>query len=90
VSPGVVCGADLGSGLKVVKVKDVSRGKSLIDSHRVNVKYKTGILERYCACIVVKGYLRKDVFRVFKSNLCSKKFEQNPRSKCVHVFKNLF
>jgi len=48
--------------LKVVKVKDVSRGKSLIDSRWVKVKYKTGILERYCACIVVKGYLRKDDF----------------------------
>ena len=48
--------------LKVVKVKDVSRDKSLIDSRWVKVKYKTGILERYCACIVVKGYLRKDDF----------------------------
>ncbi len=28
--------------------------------------------------------------RGFKSNFCSKKFEQNPSSKCVHVFKNLF
>ena len=48
--------------LKVVKVKNVSRGKSLIDSRWVKVKYKTGILERYCACIVVKGYLRRDDF----------------------------
>jgi hypothetical protein len=43
----------------VVKVKDVSRGKSLIDSRWVKLKYKTGILERYYARIVVKGYLRK-------------------------------
>jgi hypothetical protein len=28
--------------------------------------------------------------RGFKSNLCSKKFEKNPSSKCVHVFKKLF
>jgi hypothetical protein len=45
--------------LKVVKVKDVSRGESLIDSRWVKLKYKTGILERYYARIVVKGYLRK-------------------------------
>jgi hypothetical protein len=48
--------------LKVVKVKDVSRGKSLIDSRWVKLKYKTGIFERYYARIVVKGYLRKDDF----------------------------
>jgi hypothetical protein len=48
--------------LKVVKVKDVSRGKSLIDSRWVKVKYQTGILERDCACMVVKGYLRMDDF----------------------------
>ncbi len=30
------------------------------------------------------------IIRGFKSNSCSKKFEQNPSSKCVHVFKNLF
>ena len=48
--------------LKVVKVKDVSRGKSLIDSRWVKLKYKTGILEWYYSRIVVKGYLRKDDF----------------------------
>ena len=48
--------------LKVVKVKDVSRGKSLIDSRWVKLKYKTGILDRYYARIVVKGYLRKNGF----------------------------
>ncbi len=46
----------------MVKVKDVSRGKSLIDSRWVKLKYKTGILERYHVRIVVKGYLRKDDF----------------------------
>jgi hypothetical protein len=48
--------------LTVVKVKDVSRGKSLIDSRWVKLKYKTGIFERYYARIVVNGYLRKDDF----------------------------
>ncbi len=48
--------------LKVVKVKDVSRGKSLIDSRWVKLKYKTGIFEWYYSRIVVKGYLRKDDF----------------------------
>ena len=48
--------------LKVVKVKALSRGKSLIDSRWVKLKYKTGIFERYYARIVVKGYLRKDDF----------------------------
>jgi hypothetical protein len=47
---------------KVVKVKGLCRGKSLIDSRWVNLKYKTGILERCCARNVVKGYLRKDDF----------------------------
>ena len=47
---------------KVVKVKALSRGKSLIDSRWVKLKYKTGILERYYTRIVVKGYLRKDDF----------------------------
>ena len=50
------------------KVKDVSRGKSLIDSRWVKLKYKTGILERYCARIVVKGYLRKDDFDLFEDD----------------------
>ena len=45
-----------GNAGKWSKVKDVSRGKSLIDSRWVKLKYKTGILEQYCACIVVKGY----------------------------------
>ena len=48
--------------LKVVKVKALSRGKSLIDSRWVKLKYKTGIFERYYARIVVNGYLRKDDF----------------------------
>ncbi len=48
--------------LTVVKVKDLSRGKSLIDSRWVKLKYKTGIFEWYYARIVVKGYLRKDDF----------------------------
>ncbi len=39
-----------------------SRGKSLIDSRWVKLKYKTGIFERYYARIVVNGYLRKDDF----------------------------
>jgi len=47
---------------KVVKITNVTRGKSLIDSHWVKLKYKTGIFERYYARIVVKGYLRKDDF----------------------------
>jgi len=47
---------------KVVKVKALSRGKSLIDSRWVKLKYKTGIFERYYARIVVNGYLRKDDF----------------------------
>jgi hypothetical protein len=47
---------------KSSKVKDVSRGKSLIDSRWVKLKYKTGIIERYSTRIVVKGYLRKDDF----------------------------
>ncbi len=52
---------------KVVKVKDVSRGKSLIDSRCVNLKYKTEILERYSTRIVVKGYLWKDDFDLLSS-----------------------
>jgi hypothetical protein len=47
---------------KVVKVKALSRGKSLIDSRWVKLRHKTGIFERYYARIVVKGYLRKDDF----------------------------
>ena len=51
---------------KVVEINDVpvARGKSLMNScwAPVKLKYKTGILERYCARIVVKGYLRKDGF----------------------------
>ncbi len=39
-----------------------SRGKSLIDSRWVKLKYKTGIFERCYVRIVVKGYLRKDDF----------------------------
>ena len=44
----------------------MSRGKSLIDSRWVKLKYKAGILERYFARIVVKGYLRKDYFDLFE------------------------
>ncbi len=52
---------------KVVKITNVTRGKSLIDSHWVKLKYKTGILERYYTRIVVKERVpSKGWFRPFE------------------------
>ena len=53
---------------KIIKIKDVPRGKSLIDVRWIfKLKYKNGIFEKHRARIVAKGYLQKKDIDYFES-----------------------
>ena len=51
-----------------IKIKDIPRGKSLIDVRWVfKLKYKNGVFEKHRARIVAKGYLQKKDIDYFES-----------------------